>query len=319
MRVFLLAVSLVFPCAGFAGTLTPVGPLPYDDTHPMARAGCTHQFQGIVDAGDLDLFSALPSDPQVVICLDSPGGSFMEGIAIGEYLREAGIGTLLEAGATCESACALVFMSGTYVADEIRFKDPQDPDYVEDWQLGPWPWRSMHPTARLGLHAPRLNVPEGQYDEATVTLAYDAALRSLSEFSTRLMQTGPSDPILFNPDLFSILIATPHDQMFYIDTVDLAGRFDIRVGPVIPPTTLSEDSLIQACITYFRWAEDLGNETDADSLPGPEVSGTSVTLMNGLDCNFEKGGQDSVWRMWLHDVPDIAFYPPQMPLTALAP
>lgn len=90
MRLFafsLLLSVLAPPGVALAGTLTPVDPLPYDDTHPMARDGCTHSFQGTVDKGDLDKFRALPTEPQVVVCLDSPGGSFLEGIAIGEYLR----------------------------------------------------------------------------------------------------------------------------------------------------------------------------------------------------------------------------------------
>jgi hypothetical protein len=275
---------------------------------------CPHRFDGLVDNGDLAQFQALPTDPQVVICLDSPGGSFMEGIRIGAYMREAGLGTRLEQGALCESACSILFMSGSYIAEEIRFGTGDE----ESWQLGPKPWRTMHPSAQFGLHAPRLVVPTGQYDQESVTRAYDVALLTLSEFSRQLMQTGPSDAILFNPDLFSEMIATPHDTMFYIDTVDKAGRYAVEVGPVPPPTDPDAQTLITACATFYGWAEDLSAATYADAIPGAKQRGTSVTLSNGLPCDFEKGGQATVWKSYLYDVPDITFYDPAMPLTALA-
>lgn len=306
--------ALFLPLAAAAGTLTALGPLPYDDSRPQPRPGCTHRFDGIVETGDLAQYQAIPTDPQAVICLDSPGGALLEGIAIAEHLRDVGIGTRLEDGATCESACSVIFMSGTY------FAEGED---LEDWERGRQPWRSLHPTARLGFHAPRLTVEAGQYNEETVTLAYDIALKTLSEFSRRLIQTGPDDgynAVMFDPDLFSEMIGTPHDTMFHIDTVDKAGRYQIPVGPVPAPTAPDRTQLIHGCANFWAWTEDRSVSYYAERIPGATVSGTLVKLDNtGLDCDFVQGGQDSAWRIWDIDVPDIAFHPGNTPLSALAP
>ncbi|OWV63041.1 hypothetical protein [Mameliella alba] len=316
MRLFpLLAICLFLPLPLFSGTLSAVGPLPYDDRHPSPRPGCTHRFDGQVAKGDLDAFKALPTDPQVVVCLDSPGGSFLEGIAIGEYIRQVGIGTRLEAGTTCESACSIIFMSGTYIADEVEFGNPDD----ESWQLGHHPWRTMHPTARLGLHAPRLEVTKGQYDEANVTRAYDVALQTLAEFSRRLMSSGPSYAVYFDPDLFSAMIATPHGSMFYIDTVKRAIRFKVEVGPVRSPVSPDEAALKYACANFYGWNEFRTQEAYEAEIAGAHVDGTKVTLAGGLNCTFEKGGKETIWQYHIYDFADLNFYAHDMPLSDLAP
>lgn len=315
MWAFFLA--LILPSMSFAADITAVGPLPYDDSHPKPRAGCTHGLTGQIGLDDLAKIQALPTDPQTVLCLDSPGGVCRAGVQIGAYMRETGIGTRLEENAICESACAIVFMSGTYHADTPRY----GPKYEGGWQLGPQLWRSMHPTARLGFHAPRLNVPEGQYDEATVLKAYDIALQGLSEFATTLMMQGDQgDYILWDPNLYAQMIATPHDEMLYIDTVETAGRYKIEIGPMVaPPKQPDARTLIQACVTHYGWAESLGSDTYADALPGATTNGTKVELSNGLPCNFEPGGKDSYWRDDHYDIPDITFFHPTTPLVDLTP
>ena len=312
-----IALALLLPSVSFAADITYVGPLPYDGSHPQPRAGCTHRLTDQIEMEDLAKVQALPTEPQTVLCLDSPGGVFRAGVKIGAYLREVGIGTRLEKNAVCESACAIVFMSGTYHADTPRY----GPEGEGEWQLGAQLWRSMHPTARLGFHAPRLNVPEGQYDKDTVQKAYDIALQGLSEFATTLMmQADQGDYILWDPNLYALMIATPHDEMLYIDTVEEAGRYKVEIGPMVaPPKQPDAATLIQACVTHYGWAESLGSDTYADALPGATANGTKVELSNGLSCNFEPGGKDSYWRDYHYDVPDIPFFHPNTPLATLAP
>lgn len=321
MRAILLALAL--PTALGAAELTPVGPLPYDDSHPKPRAGCTHRLTGQIEADDLAKVQAIPTDPQVVLCLDSPGGAFRTGVQIGAFIRDAGIGTRLEENAICESACALIFMSGSYVSDSPRYAlQPYGMTEEEEWLLGLQPWRTMHPTARLGFHAPRLTVPAGQYDEATVQRAYDIALLGLSEFTSQLMQPSDyeSETVAWDPDLFARMIATPHDTMFYIDTVEKAGRYRIDIGPIAnPPSAPDDQTLIRACANAMGWGEGFGSYLYEDGIPGATLRGTSVELSNGLPCDFERGGRDSQWRMFRYDVPDITFFDPATPLAALAP
>ena len=76
-------------------------------------------FEGRFQSGDLKHIQALvpkakelnPSN-QVYVSFHSPGGSLQEGIEIGHYLREQGIGTILLPGAVCSSACSFSFWGG---------------------------------------------------------------------------------------------------------------------------------------------------------------------------------------------------------------
>ena len=167
------------------------------------------------------------------LCLNSPGGSFVEAAQIVRFLRENAIGTRLQAGARCESACALIFMAGTM-------------QWHETWTLGTW--RVMHPTARLGFHAPSLNVADGQYNAGTVTKAYDVALATMAEAVNALMvPQGRSVPNL-KPSLLERILATPATSMFYIETTDQAGRWGISVGPTDLGTEITDQAIRYACV-----------------------------------------------------------------------
>lgn len=86
-----------------------------------------------------------------VIALDSPGGSLVEALKIAEYVRAHNFPTLLPAGARCESACSMIFLSG-YTNYEGVFH----------------PRRFAHDTAKLGLHTPYLSLPPRDYSAEEV-------------------------------------------------------------------------------------------------------------------------------------------------------
>lgn len=63
--------------------------------------------------GDAQLQRALASAPQVRrVTLDSLGGSYLAGLAMGRRLRQAGLDTEVPAEATCQSACVFVLAGG---------------------------------------------------------------------------------------------------------------------------------------------------------------------------------------------------------------
>lgn len=102
----------------------------------LFNAGATFVLSGTIESGDTDRFKAyFESNADgfgFTVALDSPGGSMMEGIRLGEYLRQTGINTLVARypkrpdgmdnfdysafhpipGAECSSACALAFLGG---------------------------------------------------------------------------------------------------------------------------------------------------------------------------------------------------------------
>jgi len=76
-------------------------------------------FEGRIEAGDLkrirDLVPKVKSlnpENQVYVSWHSPGGSLGEGMEIGRYLREQGIGTIVPPSGICASACVIAFWGG---------------------------------------------------------------------------------------------------------------------------------------------------------------------------------------------------------------
>lgn len=214
---------------------------------------CTHRISGQFAPGDFDRIAPrLRSSIQTwwdeadygktVVCLDSPGGVITEALKLAAVLREDGIGTKLEAGAVCESACALLFMAGSFFAHES----------------GLYKWRVMHPTARLGFHAPSLQVNRGQYSDETVTRAYDLAMETLARTIEDLMQNrGFEDGEHLKPSLMADMLRTPPTRMMYVETVDQAGRWDITIGPLrAPGIRLTEHDFRRACANETAWLAD---------------------------------------------------------------
>jgi hypothetical protein len=119
---------------------------------------CSFTLQGPISDGD---FAALreafnrrsPIDPLDQraggLCLNSPGGSYDEALKISELLYERGIATVVEDGAECYSACAIIFMAGTA------------PHHL-------LPLRRLSAGGILGFHAPYISMPDGQYSNQQV-------------------------------------------------------------------------------------------------------------------------------------------------------
>ncbi|WP_127115903.1 hypothetical protein [Shimia sediminis] len=232
------------------------------------RDHCNMRMTGEVVAGDTERFEALlakhanqvVSDPVVhgnprivTLCLNSPGGSLAEAVKLAEAIRKDRpfprhkgipfVATRLEAGATCESACAIVFMAGASGA----LVDP------------PTPNRSMHPTARLGFHAPALTVGGGNYTQRHVNTAFDISIQSIAAILRVLHvgedETGKSyggNARWIEASLLEAMLRTPASSMRYVDTVDDAGRWDIPVSP-IRGKAFDHDSLLTACLNELAW------------------------------------------------------------------
>ena len=147
------------------------------------KARCHYRMTGTLENGDLDKFRSMAIDGGL-LCLDSPGGSFAEAVRFIDFMQNGTRqGTRLEAGTRCESACALIFMAGIHHAFEV----------------GEYPWREMHHTARLGFHSPALVVPQGQYDEGAVNAAYKIALQSVSGAIDKLVRKRDFDGATWFP------------------------------------------------------------------------------------------------------------------------
>lgn len=213
------------------------------------RDATVFHLSGRINPGDTDrIRQTLQSTWGKLIVIDSPGGSFVEGIALGHYLK--GIlesqdpdiyGIFVLRDAPCLSACALAVALATSTRD-IAYGD--DARFVEHG-------------AQLGFHMGHL--PEAQATQAVearqmMNLTYDIVQAYAS-----LIIGGVAPPIL----LSEALEHRSADSFFY-----LRGGIRthaMRLTPVGPPilsrpihkSALMMDTVAGLCRTAFVAAPDI--------------------------------------------------------------
>ncbi|MGP6086758.1 peptidoglycan-binding protein [Antarctobacter jejuensis] len=165
------------------------------------------------------------------LCLDSPGGNYLEGVKIGEVISYKGISTAVGSERVCESACGLAFMYGTALGIEGLHA----------------PARRLHPKGKLGFHAPSILINSGTYNESAVNEAYKVAISSIKAFS----DSRKNLEIDFPEDLFLEMLGTPPDQMRYVTTVQDAALWGIEVFPVGDPVGTRDKIASYACINAY--------------------------------------------------------------------
>jgi hypothetical protein len=169
------------------------------------------------------------------LCLNSPGGSFEEGLSIARFLTEEGIGTAIEARATCFSACAIIFMAGTY------------------------PWigqlnRFLNVNGMIGFHAPYLDpskIANQTYSAAQMVAALNSGIQTVN----RMVKFGRERVThFFDADLLSEMLDRGPGELYAIDTVSKATRFRVALYGGRAPT-FSPETLVNACFNYFYGGE----------------------------------------------------------------
>jgi hypothetical protein len=113
-------------------------------------------------------------------------------------------------GSVCESACALAFMAGS-----VHYAEAEQPQVD----------RKLHPEARLGFHAPGLEIPDGAYQKDQVETAYDIALSAV----VKLIGLRSESFFQMPESLIKKMLSTPASQMYYIETAQEAVRYGIHV------------------------------------------------------------------------------------------
>lgn len=224
----LLAALLLLPTLSFAMEFR------FHGDHPE---GCMVTATGPILPGDADRLRAmLPGDSEFRqyvtdtprLCFDSPGGSFVEGLAIARHLRNTGVAAHIPRGASCLSACAIAFLGGSARNFEDALIDIRD--------------RSLHSTARLGFHAPQLDVPDASFNRAEVQRAFTIAMRSAALTFSRL------DELRITRDFALDFFAVEGNAFYEIDTVTRLAQLGAEVEGLAPlPERLSDDGLRRIC------------------------------------------------------------------------
>ena len=242
MRFFVVLTVLwvALPFMAQAATVTPV---------PEGSADCHLRLEGPIEAGDLERIkankSAFPQDWQGEIsnhfmCVSGPGGNLAEALKIAEFLYAEGIGTRIEAGKSCLSACAVMFMMGTSY-------------FYEGIGDGHSAHRAMHVTSRLGFHRPELKLAEGgQFDGAAVERSFDIALEATLQF-VQLANRGSTIGNMVPSDLIENMFQHRGQDFYYIETIGQTARWDIDLDGFEPPKTLDPRAAYEACSNLGIW------------------------------------------------------------------
>lgn len=201
--------------------------------------GCLVRIDGPISAGDADhlatLLDELPAPDSTTpvgrrVCLNSTGGDLAESVHMGDMIAARFMGTAVPAEASCESACALMFLAGRFA--------PSGPDgeIIPD--------RVLHPRGTLGFHAPPLLVEDRSYGRDEVNEAYSSALSSMGEILRLRSRNGAGIP----DSLFLTILNTPVNDMTYVETVEQAARWQIEIAPVSLTAADIEEALRFACL-----------------------------------------------------------------------
>lgn len=218
------------------------------------ETGCNLHLDGIIAAGDAQKleaayqanikpgFHGLDSTPGfrgAKLCMNSPGGSIAEAFLIFRFLTsgtETAV-TYIPKDAVCESACAVAFLAGGagyYGSETVRL---------------------MHPTAKLGFHAPRLVVESGVYSEQEVDKSYAIALQVIAELLD-VRRTVLSNPLLLPSSVLETMLRTPAEEMTYVETVGQAARWGISIFPVDLPQRLEPLNWRSVCENTYAMLTD---------------------------------------------------------------
>jgi hypothetical protein len=190
--------------------------------------------KGVIEDGDLDKLKRVAGDESIKLALDSPGGSFAEAIKIARYLHEKQVATEVGAGQKCLSACAIAFMGGSAPG-------PEGLTQVA---------RTLHPTGRLGLHAPYLEMADENYQKDVVEVAYELAMRNIADL-IRL-----SSSLAVDSKLLPLVLEKGRKDFYDIGTVDRAGRFKVRIATESRVAKFSPRMLFHYCRNGLAWWAD---------------------------------------------------------------
>jgi hypothetical protein len=144
-----LCVLLAATAAAQAAIITAVS-MQYSAAYPVPHL----HYEGETEQGDVDQLRALydkfvkcrlacmgpDGGVTAILTLNGPGGVYVEGLALADFLRENHIGTVVERGMQCYSACAFAFLGGTGYSSQ---------DGVGDFIV-----RMVEPGSIVGFHAP---------------------------------------------------------------------------------------------------------------------------------------------------------------------
>jgi len=219
---------------------------------------CVLKLEGDIVVGDYDQFQKLAatefkgvdgeSSSADTICLNSPGGNLLEGVKLAEHFYKQGVGTVIAKDNECYSICAIMFMMGIAQGAEVNFVN-----------------RKLHVAGKLGFHRPYLSLDSDKLVSArALPIAHDMALESTMQILILANNHVPwSNSTMMRPDLVQQMLTHIGNNLFYIDTVEKAGRFEVELFGYETPKGLTDEQAYYACENAFHWQVGMiGKDTD---------------------------------------------------------
>lgn len=206
--VVLFALLLNFGTSSSAGELKV-----------LTNTFCDWEFSGVIEKGDAEKIRQIPwSMRGLSLCLNSPGGSLSEGLAMFEAIWAKNLTTAVMPGARCESACAVAYLGGSLV--------DQGTDLTRHVE------RTLWLGGKLGFHGPGLNLANGQtYTNDDVGKAFQIAIATSARlFEINRVQDRGSRAM--TDHLYHRWLKTAPSSMYFIETVGDAILSDLSIGGI---------------------------------------------------------------------------------------
>jgi hypothetical protein len=225
-----VATLMASLCSAQSATLTLIR------TDTTAAYDCNISLSGKIQDGDSARLQPLMQQVNgmymyKVICLDSTGGSYNEGLALAQAIRDNDFATRLVAGAHCYSSCALAFMGGAFNSES---------------GMGRLTHRIMSPGARLGFHAPYLDFGRSDFTRQNVQSSYAKATASIA----RLLSL--STKIDVPSKLIEKMLYQGPDRLYFVETIGDLGQFGIGLHGYKPIE--NDDNLkFNSCWNLYSW------------------------------------------------------------------
>ena len=205
---------------------------------------CNLTLKGKIEPGDFEKFlvameswrsepGSRDADPSAfalkggpTLCLRSPGGDFVEGLKIANFVAK-GLPTRIRPKDFCMSACSWIFMAGTsYTTSGTAIA------------------RSMSTDSVLAFHAPFLKVEESAGDAQSYQQAISEIGGNILNLA-RDITTYDRTP-RFDTSLVALALTTPAGTWLKIQTVEQALRWKIELENVVV-VPMSKAAIITGC------------------------------------------------------------------------
>ena len=191
--------------------------------------------------------------PLATIEMNSPGGDLLEGMKLGYLFREFDVATVVRAGDSCLSSCALAFLGGTsrHIASDVTVS------------------RTVEIGGTLGFHNFWLNP---NHESANADSGREGVVKGFNQAkgaASRLIHYGASLGV--DPDFIARMLGRPPEVWDYADT---AGKFiDLKICPTglklpQPPPGLSA---VNICSNMLGDEPEGEPPAQARTLPPSEV------------------------------------------------